>query len=90
MQQINDALKDSGIYTERLTVKEFAYNARLAAQRIRSAATLLPSREVVGHPKSFVKGDPAWQWAIMIACSLEGYADALDRMREDVPTDHGA
>ena len=68
MQQINEALKDSGLYGgESLTSKEFAYNARLAAKKIRDAVN------------SFGKRTASWRWGIMIACSLEGYAEELDR-----------
>lgn len=67
MQQINKALKDGGLFDGDLRAKEFAYNARLAAQRTREAAD------------SFGTGTPCFRWAVMIACSLEGYADELDR-----------
>lgn len=70
MEQVNRILKESGIYDESLTVKEFAYNARFAAGRMREAA------------ESFGSGTQPFRWAIMVASSLEGYGDALDKADE--------
>lgn len=72
MQKMNEGLNELA-ELHGLRPKEYAYNARRAAKKIKEAAVLL------GIDKEH---DQAWRWGVVLATAIEGYASEIEKLKE--------